>query len=271
MGSSVENVEKTEKRSVGLTNILVIVMSLIFVGMSALVIFVEGVETVFLCYAICVAAIIVGIYMIVHYFMTDAYRNVNAYGFSIGTLLVILGICGLLRAEQMAGAFIVILGIILLLSGIIVLQHSMDLRRMEDVIWIPALIVSALILICGIMAIIKPFEEKIDYSKYVWWMIMISGGLGILINLYTMIRVALFKKKETKLAAKAEAEKEAAKADNTESVEKVGVDNTQVISSEEKGSMYEASDKTERIETDVNTKADSELDSFYEDGITDEE
>lgn len=100
---------------------------------------------------------------------------------------------------------------------------------------------------------------------------MISGGLGILINLYTMIRVALFKKKETKLAAKAEAEKEAAKADNTESVEKVGVDNTQVISSEENGSIYEASDKTERIETEVNTKADSELDSFYEDGITDEE
>ena len=182
----------------GITNILVIILSLVFVGMSALMLFVEGVDITYLCYAICSAAIVAGIYLIVRYFLTDAYRNVNAYGFSLGTLLVILGVCGMVRAAQMAGAFIVILGIILLLSGIIVLQHSLDLRRMEDVVWIFIAVISAIILICSIMVIIEPLPDKIPYGIAVWWMMLIAGSIGVIINIYTMVRVSLYNRKEKK-------------------------------------------------------------------------
>lgn len=185
-----------EKKQNSLTNISVILVSLAFIGMSALMIFVEGTKTIFLCFAICAVAIIAGIVLIVRYFMTDAYQNVNAYGFSFGTLLIILGICGMVKAEQMAAAFIVILGIILLLLGVMVLQYSLDLRRMKDVIWAFSLVVSILILICSIMVIVQPFADKIDYGTIAWWMILCSGGVGVLANLYTMIKVTLFNKKE---------------------------------------------------------------------------
>ena len=112
---------------------------------------------------------------------------------------MILGICGVVRAEQMAGAFIVILGIVLLLSGIIVMQHSLDLRRMNDVIWIPTIIIACIILLAGIMVTIQPMPQKIKYELIVWWMLLISSILGLIINIYTIIRVSLFKKKEKKL------------------------------------------------------------------------
>ena len=192
------------KKSAGLANTLIIMMSLVFVAMSVLMIVAEDVEIIYLCYGICGAAIIAGIYMIVKYFMTDAYRNVNAYGFSLGTLLVILGICGMVRAQAMAGGFVIILGIILLLSGITVLQHSLDLRRMEDVIWIAVIIIAALILLCGIMVVIRPFADKIFYETAVWWMMLVAGVLGVVTNIYTMIRVGLFKRSERK---KVESEK----------------------------------------------------------------
>ena len=203
------------KKESGLTNLIVIIMSIIFAGMSALMIFVDGVAIEYLIYAICAAAVIVGIVMIVRYFTKDAYKNVNAYGFSIGTLFVILGICGLLRVNAMAGAVLVILGIVLLLAGIIMLQHSLDLYRMGDVLRIPTLILAVAVLVCAIMAILQPFQNVIDYSVVIWWMILVSGGISFIINIYTLIKVKLYEKKEN-------APEDTTGNENTESGESVG-------------------------------------------------
>jgi len=187
-----------EKKQTGLTNLVVIIMSVLFAGMSALMIFVEGIAIEYLIYTVCAAAVIVGIVMIVRYFTADAYKNVNAYGFSVGTLLVILGICGLLRVNDMAGAFLVILGIVLLLAGIIMLQHALDLYRMKDVLRIPTMILAVLVLACAIMSILQPFDTMIDYSMAIWWMILVSSGVSFIVNIYTLIKVKLFSKKEKK-------------------------------------------------------------------------
>lgn len=238
------NLEKTNKQNVGLANIIVIIMSVVFVAMAALRLFVEGIETTYLCYAFCAAAIIVGIYMIVKYFMTDAYKNMNAYGFSIGTLLVILGICGMIRAAKMAEAFILILGIVLLLSGIIILQHALDLRRMADVMWTVALIIASLILICSIMVIIEPFEASIPYDVVVWWMLLAAGGLGIIINVYTMIRIKLFERKAQKNIDNNTVEAESQKEEET-AVEETGSEN------EITGTAAEDTEQVEAIDNEV--------------------
>jgi len=206
-----------EKNGSGISNLLVLIMSAVFVLMASLMIFVSGVRVEYLCYAVCAAAVIAGIVMIVRYFMTDAYRNMNAYGFSFGTLLTILGICGFLKAQAMVAALITILGIILLLSGIIVLQHSLDLHRMNDVACIPVMIIAILILGCAVVIILQPMADKFGYDSYVWWMLLVSGALSFLINIYTLIRVKLFKKKEIKAEQAAEAA-QVAEAEKTEEV-----------------------------------------------------
>lgn len=190
---------KTKEKELGVTNILIIVMTLVFIAMSAVMIFLDGIKVVYLCYSMCVAGIVTGIIMIVRYFVTDAYRNVKAYGFSLGTLLVILSLCGILKANQMAEAFLIILGMILLLAGIFVLQHSLDLRRLNDILWIPALIVASLILICSVVVILQPMEDRFRYDVYVWWVFLFSAALSLLINIYTMIKVSLYKRKEEKI------------------------------------------------------------------------
>jgi len=193
-----ENKEKKQNIS---TNVYVLIISIALITMSALMLFVEGLKIIFLCYTLCAVAIIAGICMIVRYFITDAYRNVNAYGFSLGTFFVMLGICGMLKASQMSDIFIIILGIILLLSGVIALQHTLDLRRMEDKVWIPALVVALIILICSIVIILQPFSSKINYDLFVWWFTLVSEILALILNLYTLIRVnAIIKKEKEQIA-----------------------------------------------------------------------
>ena len=204
----------TEKKDTRMTNLLVILTAVVFAAIAAVVLFVPGLELKpeYLGYLIGAALVIVGIVFIVRYFVTDAYKNMNAYGFSAGTLLVILGICALLRADAIGIVFDLVLGIAVLLMGIIILQHSLDLKRMSDFMWVIALISSLLAVACGVIMILKPSPEKIDYAKYNWWAVLISSGLGFIFNIYTLIRVAIFNKHEKKTAEQEAKDRETAAA-----------------------------------------------------------
>jgi uncharacterized membrane protein HdeD (DUF308 family) len=154
------------------------------------------------------AVIIVGIVQIVRYFVNDAYRNMNEYGFSIGTLMIILGICVLLRAEVISGVIDLVLGVVVLLMGIIMLQHSLDLKRMNDAVWGLVIVIAALVIACGVVLILKPSPLQISYEVLIWWIVLISSALGLIVNLYTMIRIALYTHKEKKQAEQEMKERE---------------------------------------------------------------
>lgn len=218
--------EETTKSVRSVTNLVVILTALVFIALSAIVLFVPemGFKPSYLCYVVGAAVIIVGIVQIVRYFVNDAYRNMNEYGFSIGTLLGILGICILLRAEVISGVIDLVLGVVVLLMGIVMLQHSLDLKRMSDAVWGLVIVISALVIACGVVLILKPSLLQISYDTIIWWIVLVSSVLGLLVNIYTMIRIALYTHKEKKqatqelqereqvLAAQAQAEADAVEA-----------------------------------------------------------
>ncbi len=195
--------DATAKSARGVTNLGVILTALVFIALSAVVLFMPeaGFKPSYLCYVVGSAVIIVGIVQIVRYFVNDAYRNMNEYGFSIGTLLGILGVCILLRAEVISGVIDLVLGVVVLLMGIVMLQHSLDLKRMSDAVWGLVIVISALVIACGVILILKPSLLQISYDTIIWWAVLISSALGLLVNIYTMIRIALFTHKEKKQAA----------------------------------------------------------------------
>ncbi|MBQ9333605.1 MAG: DUF308 domain-containing protein [Lachnospiraceae bacterium] len=199
------NGETTEKTSRGVTNLVVILTALVFIALSAVVLFMPeaGFKPSYLCYVVGAAVIIVGIVQIVRYFVNDAYRNMNEYGFSIGTLLCILGICILLRAEVISAVIDLVLGVVVLLMGIVMLQHSLDLKRMSDAVWGLVIVISALVIACGVVLILKPSPLQISYDTIIWWTVLVSSALGLLVNIYTMIRIALYTHKEKKQATQA--------------------------------------------------------------------
>ncbi|MBO4898745.1 MAG: DUF308 domain-containing protein [Lachnospiraceae bacterium] len=182
------------------TNLLVILMAVIFIALSALMLFMPeaNIKPEYIIYVVGGVVIIIGIVLIVRYFITDAYKNMNEYGFSAGTLCVILGICVLLRAAVIAGVIDLFLGTAVLLMGVIMLQHSLDIKRMGDAMWGLVIVLAVLSIICGVGLILKPAPEKIEYSSFTWWVVLVVSAIGLIVNLYTMIRIALYKRKENK-------------------------------------------------------------------------
>lgn len=220
--------QEKKSKDARMTNLVVILTAVILAAVSAVILFVPGlnIQPISFIYVIGAIFVIVGIIFIVRYFLTDAYKNINEYGFSTGTLIVIIGICILLRADALVQVFDLMLGISVLLMGVLMLQHSLDLKRMLDMIWALVLVFSIIVMLCGVFMILKLAPEKIDYPTYNWWLVLISSGLGLITNIYTLIRVAIFNKKEKKKAEQP-AEKP---ADKTEEMP-VPADSSQLTSS----------------------------------------
>lgn len=188
--------KKNQNSTIGI--ISVVGMSIMFIAIASLLLFVPAIMVIYICYAMCAAMIIMGIYMIVHYFMTDAFRDLNQFGFSFGVLFVVLGLCGMLKAASLASAFLVYIGISLLFSGVIMLQFSLDLKRMKDVLWVVMLVVSIAVTICSILVILQPFGNREFYEKYTSYVLLVAGILCLIMMSYVFIRIRLYEKAELK-------------------------------------------------------------------------
>ncbi|MDE7063792.1 MAG: DUF308 domain-containing protein, partial [Lachnospiraceae bacterium] len=147
-----------------------------------------GARIIQIVYGIGVVMIVGGIVSIVRYFMTESYRKLNCYTFSAGALMVVLGVCALLRAEIVSTYLLVCLGILLLASGIIKLQHALDLEAMKDKAWIAILVVAVTMIICGAVVLLNPFDRMEDLSRFTYIMLVIDGCLSLFSVLYLTIR-----------------------------------------------------------------------------------
>ena len=197
-----------EKKKTLFSTIVVSVMAAIFIVVSVLILFVPQVGVKDICYFICGLVVVLGIYMIVRYFMTSGYERLNEYGFSEGVLFVLLGICGLVSADRIALSFLTALGILLLLSGVIKLQYALDLKCMEDRAWIGFFLVTILLLGCSVSVILNPFQDVKFYQNYTAY-VMLADGVAEIVNiLYLNIRTRAYQKEMEKAQREPEHEKE---------------------------------------------------------------
>ena len=187
-----------EKKKNLFSTVVVSTIAAVFIAVAVLVLFVPRVEVKDICYFICGFVVILGIYMIVRYFMTAGYEKLNEYGFSEGVLFVLLGICGLVSAERIAASFLTALGLLLLLSGVIKLQYALDLKCMEDKAWAGFFVVTIILLGCSVSVILKPFEDMDFYQKYTAYILLVDGIVEIVNIFYLNFRTKAYRQRAGK-------------------------------------------------------------------------
>ena len=183
---------------------MILASAVINILLGVVMLFVEQIDLKTLCYIFISLLIICGIGMIIQYLMTEAYKNINQYGLSAGALLVILGMCALVRVDRLSAYFIVWLCIWLLVSGIIKLQYALDLKALKDKTWLFLLIVSATICVCAVLLIINPFTDD-TYHTYLTYIMLIADGI---ISLLSTAYLSLRLKRYHKLSEKRKEEQE---------------------------------------------------------------
>lgn len=183
-----------DEKKKGLFSTMVISLcAVVFIAVAALILFVPKIEVKDICYFICGFVVVLGIYMIVRYFMSAGYERLNEYGFSEGVLLVLLGICGLVSAERIAMSFLTALGLLLLLSGVVKLQYALDLKCMGDQAWIGFFAVNVVLLGLSVSIILKPFEDMAFFQNYTAYILLVDGIVEIVNIFYLNYRTKTYR------------------------------------------------------------------------------
>lgn len=175
--------------------VFTLLLPIIYIVLGVLLLFIKGISTMIFAELLGALAIILGAALIIHYFLTRSYEELNAYGFSIGTFAVILGVCILIKSEAVGSSLSVLLNICIMLTAIVKLQNAIQLIFVKSIFWIPVLCLSLGFLTCTILITAYPFEESVrDTFTYI---VLICDGVVSFANAI-LLRIVMRKHHESK-------------------------------------------------------------------------
>ena len=184
-----------EKKESSFLNRLFTGVSLVYLLLGVLLIVIPDLQMEYVCYGISVVLVIIGIILIVKYFLEESYKNLNQYGFSIGVFLVIIGVCTLVKNQEMAKSFQLYIGVCILLTAIIKLQNAMDLKALKDRTWGVICVVSLVIVVCAVLIIMNPFSNRNYEIALTYFSLLFDGIISLFSYHYLAFRIRQNEKK----------------------------------------------------------------------------
>ena len=111
-----------------------------------------------------------GLVFIIVYFFRRRF-SVVGYDLVKAAVLIGAGVLIYLHVKEVSSVILLALGILILISGILIAQRSIDLRHFGGSSWILFLIIALLSVIDAVLIILNPFANAI------WLLRLIAGGL----------------------------------------------------------------------------------------------
>lgn len=159
-----------------LQTVFTLLLPIVYIVLGILLIFLrDKIKTETFALLLGAMMMIMGAALVIHYFLSRAYMDLNAYGFSIGTLAVVLGVCILIKSEEVGNILSVLLNICIMLTAIIKLQNAIQLKFMRSVMWIPVLCISLAFLACTVVITVNPFSETGVRDTFTYIVLLCDG------------------------------------------------------------------------------------------------
>ncbi|MEQ3363299.1 HdeD family acid-resistance protein [Raoultibacter massiliensis] len=107
----------------------------------------------------------------------DGYRGALA----TGILMVVLALVVFVFPEAVAGFFSLILGIVLVMSGVLNAVRSVELRLFGGGSWLGTLIVSIAIALGGVVIIVNPFDTTVTFVLVLGLLLVAKGVIDLVV------------------------------------------------------------------------------------------
>lgn len=196
------------KKSVGIGTGFVIGISVIYILFGLAMLFVPQFKEVYIIYIAGAILVIYGIILIVKYFMTGSYRDIGKYGFSIGVLSILVGVCMFVRSDQISPYFSLFLGACILLTSVIKLQNAVDLKSIGNRAWFVFLIIAIVFLAASIAIVLDPMGKVSAHAEYIYYILTADGAVNIISTAFLAIAIRTSGKKASREPKKKQISKE---------------------------------------------------------------
>ncbi len=179
-------------------------LAAVAIVLGYLLIFQTSIQIISLCQVLCGGIVAVGVASIASFFLAGDYKRIDRYGFALGTMLILMGLIGLIRINDLTANFEIYTGVVALVLGVVVLQGTVQMKVLDYPIWILNLIIS-LICLSGAFCVLSGITiitERIEgFSS---WVLLISGVSCLISLSMTWICIVLAEKREKKIQAEKE-------------------------------------------------------------------
>lgn len=162
--------------------------------------------------------VIIGLYSMISYFVKDQYKNTGNYGFVSGASILALGAIAFINSGNLVAVFPLILGYIILVLGLLLIQHTIDMKLLQKGPWALSLVFAVILFVCGIFVIVNP-DSFVDTNFYSFCIILIIAGVFTIISTVCyMVSVMRFNK-EGRINLDRNLEEDIFESDNDEKTE----------------------------------------------------
>ena len=182
-------------------------LSLVAIVLSYLLLFNKVVQVNTICQLLCGGLIAVGIISIVSYFMSGDFKRIDRYGFALGTMLVLMGIIGLIRLDSLTTNFVIYTGILSLVLSVLVLQGTVQIKVLDYPVWILGLLLT-IVCIAGAICVLLELTAVTNLVEgFSNWTLLTCGSCCLFSMLMTWICILLAARREKKSEKEKDSEK----------------------------------------------------------------
>jgi len=196
--------DKPSKRPDGM--IVQIIISVISIAAGAVLLFVPQIQPTVLCYLFSAALILSGVIAIFRFFHAKGYTELHDYHFAEGVLFILLGCIGLIRPAAVIDNMPACIGFVTLLLGTAILQGMVQLKALDNSLWIVVLVFAALSLAASLLILGNVTSVMDHIPNFLLWAFMIAGILSLCSLLFVWIGIKRKRQTEKELHAEQDSE-----------------------------------------------------------------
>ncbi len=172
--------EKKMKVSSSLLSVLCILLGIILVAFPD-----TTMKTI--CYIFAGCLLVVGLYYVIAYFRKDLMEAYYQYDLVIGTVIIVIGVCIILKVDAVIAMIPMLMGIVVFANGIVKMQHAIDLKRAHFSGWVYVLVFALLCITISVILLLEPKSMAEIFTRLVG-IGFIFGGVTDLITMFFLIK-----------------------------------------------------------------------------------
>ena len=178
-----------------------LISSIILIALGLLLVIMPNIASTLVFVSIGVMLVVIGIINIIRYLQMDTKQVLSSYALSIGIISFVGGILIMIFRPLLLASVPFICGGIIAAGGVLQLQKSLQLKKMNVRLWYIDIIVAGLLLAAGTLILVNPFKTAMLLTRIIGIALMFEGILSI-------ISGAVFEKKKKTFLTEFKEEKE---------------------------------------------------------------
>lgn len=167
----------------------IIVMAIAYIVLGVVLIMYPSQVQKLISYILAFALIVMGIVNLIQYTRLDTNQIINSYDLVLGFSTMIGGILIIINVERFEQLVLIVMGFMILVSGVMKLQSSVNLMRLRSESWQIPFAMAMVGIVYGIVMLINPFGAGGFFFAMMGIGFVLSGVTDIIVSVMFSVRL----------------------------------------------------------------------------------